>query len=138
MRTYRKELFFKTAKRVELINITRQLEECLKESGIKDGLMLVNAMHITAAVFINDDESGLHYDILSWLEKIVPDNIALYRHNLTGETNAAAHLKREILGRAVLISITAGAFDFGPWEQVFYGEFDGQRAKKVLVKIIGE
>ena len=120
-------------------NITAEVRDCLSESGIKEGLLLVNAMHITASVFINDDESGLHHDYKKWLEKIAPhEPIEFYRHNDTGEDNADAHIKRQIMGREVVIGITAGKLDFGPWEQIFYGEFDGCRKKRVLVKIIGE
>ncbi len=139
MKTYRKELWFETSKKVEFINITRQVENCLKESGIKEGLCLVNAMHITASVFINDNESGLISDFKEWLEKYIPSEpISRYKHNLTGETNADAHIKRQFMGREVVVAITNGNLDFGPWEQIFYGEFDGQRKKRVLVKIIGE
>lgn len=138
MKTYRKELWFYTKNRREFINITREVERCIEESGIKDGLCLVNAMHITASVFINDDESGLHYDFEVWLEKLAPEKPhSQYRHN-TFEDNADAHLKRQIMGREVVVAITDGKLDFGPWEQIFYGEFDGKRKKRVLVKIIGE
>jgi secondary thiamine-phosphate synthase enzyme len=138
MKSYRKELTFKTAKRRELINITPVVEECLKESGIKEGLVLCNAMHITASVFINDDESGLHHDYEVWLEKLAPEKPhSQYRHN-GSEDNADAHMKRQIMGREVVVAITNGVLDFGPWEQIFYGEFDGKRPKRVLVKIIGE
>ena len=120
-------------------NITSDIRECLAESGIKEGLVLVNAMHITASVFINDDESGLHHDYKEWLEAIAPhEPVSSYRHNDTGEDNADAHIKRQIMGREVVVAITAGKLDFGPWEQIFYGEFDGKRKKRVLVKIIGE
>lgn len=139
MKTYRKELWFNTPTRVAFINITPLVEECVRESGIKEGLVLVNAMHITASVFINDDEPGLHEDFKEWLEHLAPhEPISRYRHNLTGEDNADAHLKRTIMGREVVVAITNGKLDFGPWEQIFYGEFDGQRPKRVLVKIIGE
>ena len=139
MKSYRKELWFNTPTRVSLINITRQIEECLRESGIREGLILVNAMHITASVFINDDERGLHSDYVRWLEKLAPhDPVRQYRHNDTGEDNADAHLKRQIMGREVVVAVTEGRLDFGPWEQIFYGEFDGGRRKRVLVKIIGE
>ncbi|MCX8059042.1 MAG: secondary thiamine-phosphate synthase enzyme YjbQ [Spirochaetes bacterium] len=139
MKSYRKELLFNTKNRVEFINITFEVEKAIKESGIKDGLCLVNAMHITASVFINDDEGGLHNDYKKWLEEIAPhEPITLYEHNRTGETNGDAHLKRQIMGREVVIAITDGKLDFGPWEQIFYGEFDGKRPKKVLIKIIGE
>lgn len=138
MKTYRKELWFNTRKRRELINITPILEECLNESKVRDGLLLCNAMHITASVFVNDDESGLHQDFEIWLERLAPEKpYSQYRHN-TFEDNADAHLKRTIMGREVVVAITDGKMDFGPWEQVFYGEFDGKRKKRVLVKIIGE
>ena len=138
MKTYRKELWFNVSTRRAFINITPQVQECLRESGIKEGLVLVNAMHITASVFINDDESGLHSDFDKWLEKLAPhEPVSQYRHN-NGEDNADAHLKRTIMGREVVIAITKGNLDFGPWEQIFYGEFDGRRKKRVLVKIIGE
>ena len=139
MKSYRKELWFNIPTRVALINITPQVEECLIESGIQEGLVLVNAMHITASVFINDDESGLHHDYKQWLEKLAPhEPISQYKHNRTGEDNGDAHLKRQIMGREVVVAITKGKLDFGPWEQIFYGEFDGRRRKRVLVKIIGE
>ncbi len=138
MKSYRKELWFNTANRREFINITPQVEECLKESGIREGFVLCNAMHITASVFINDDESGLHQDFEAWLEKLAPEKpYSQYRHN-NGEDNADAHLKRTIMGREVIVAVTDGKLDFGPWEQMFYGEFDGKRKKRVLVKIIGE
>jgi secondary thiamine-phosphate synthase enzyme len=138
MKSYRKELWFNTKTRRQLINITPQVEECLSESGVTEGLALVNAMHITASVFINDDESGLHHDFEVWLEKLAPEKpYSQYRHN-NGENNADAHLKRTIMGREVVVSVTDGRLDFGPWEQIFYGEFDGKRKKRVLVKIIGE
>ena len=138
MKSYRKELWFKTKQRLEFINITHEVLNCLKESGIQEGLLLVNAMHITASVFINDDESGLHQDFKQWLEKTAPhEPLDHYRHNLTGEDNGDAHLKRQIMGREVVAAITEGKLDFGPWEQIFYGEFDGRRNKRVLVKIIG-
>jgi len=138
MKSYRKELWFKTGERRKLINITTQVESCLLESGIKEGLVLINAMHITSSVFINDDESGLHYDYEIWLEKLAPEKpYSQYRHN-GYEDNADAHLKRTIMGREVVVAITEGKLDFGPWEQIFYGEFDGKRNKRVLVKIIGE
>jgi secondary thiamine-phosphate synthase enzyme len=138
MKSYRKELWFNIPKRRMLVNITKTVEECLKESGIKEGLCLVNAMHITASVFINDDESGLHYDFEQWLEKLAPEKpYSQYRHN-GFEDNADAHLKRSIMGREVVVAVTNGQLDFGPWEQIFYGEFDGKRRKRVLVKIIGE
>jgi secondary thiamine-phosphate synthase enzyme len=139
MKSYRKELWFETRKRIEFINITNQVIECLRDSGISEGLMLVNAMHITSSVFINDDEGGLHADFEYWLESMAPhEPLSHYRHNLTGEDNGDAHLKRQIMGREAVIAITRGGLDFGPWEQVFYGEFDGCRRKRVLVKIIGE
>jgi secondary thiamine-phosphate synthase enzyme len=138
MKTYRKELWFNITKRRELINITRDVQECLFESGIREGLILVNAMHISASVFINDDESGLHHDFEVWLEKLAPEKPhSQYMHN-GFEDNADAHLKRTIMGREVVVAITEGKMDFGPWEQIFYGEFDGKRRKRVLVKIIGE
>jgi secondary thiamine-phosphate synthase enzyme len=138
MKSYRKELWFEVKHRRELINITLILDECLRESGITEGLLLCNAMHITASVFINDDESGLHHDYEVWLEKLAPEKPhSQYKHN-GYEDNADAHLKRTIMGREVVVAITKGKFDFGPWEQVFYGEFDGKRRKRVLVKIIGE
>lgn len=139
MKSYRKELWFDVPTRRAFINITPQVEECLRESGIKEGLCLVNAMHITASVFINDDEPGLHQDFERWLEKLAPQEpIRQYRHNNTGEDNADAHLKRQVMGREVVVAVTDGKLDFGPWEQIFYGEFDGRRRKRVLVKIIGE
>jgi len=138
MKSYSKYLWFHTKNKQELINITTEIEKALKESAIKEGLCLVNAMHITSSVFINDDEEGLHEDFTLWLEHLAPDDKKRYKHNLTGEDNAHAHLKRTLMGREVVIAITAGKLDFGPWEQVFYGEFDGQRKKRVLIKIIGE
>ncbi|HNW47201.1 MAG TPA: secondary thiamine-phosphate synthase enzyme YjbQ [Thermotogota bacterium] len=138
MKSYRKELWFETNQRRAFINITALLEACLKESGVQEGLCLCNAMHITASVFINDDENGLHQDFETWLERLAPEKPHnQYRHN-SFEDNADAHLKRQVMGREVVIAITEGRFDFGPWEQVFYGEFDGKRKKRVLVKIIGE
>jgi len=138
MKSYRKELWFEVPTRRAFMNITPEVERCLKESGIKEGLVLVNAMHITASVFINDDESGLHNDFEVWLEKLAPHQpVSQYRHNVS-EDNADAHLKRQIMGREVVVAITNGKLDFGPWEQIFYGEFDGRRKKRVLVKIIGE
>lgn len=138
MKSYRKELWFNTPTRRAFINITPLVEQCVRESGIRDGLLLCNAMHITASVFINDDETGLHADFERWLEQLAPERpYRQYRHNDTGEDNADAHLKREILGRGVVVAITEGKLDFGPWEQIFYGEFDGMRPKRVLVKIIG-
>ena len=139
MKNYRKELWFNAPTRMHFTNITSDIRECLAESGIKEGLVLVNAMHITASVFINDDESGLHHDYKQWLEAIAPhEPVSSYRHNDTGEDNADAHIKRQIMGREVVVAVTAGKLDFGPWEQIFYGEFDGRRKKRVLVKIIGE
>jgi secondary thiamine-phosphate synthase enzyme len=139
MKSYRKELWFNITSRRAFINITGEVEACLRESGIREGLVLVNAMHITASVFINDDESGLHHDYDVWLEKLAPhEPLDLYRHNRTGEDNADAHLKRQVMGREVVVAVTTGQLDFGPWEQIFYGEFDGHRRKRVLVKIIGE
>ena len=138
MKSFRKELWFDAPARRAFINITSEVEKCLRESGIKEGLVLVNAMHITASVFINDDESGLHHDYDIWLEKLAPHApVSQYRHN-AGEDNADAHLKRQIMGREVVVAVTKGELDFGPWEQIFYGEFDGRRKKRVLVKIIGE
>ena len=139
MKSYRKELWFDVPTRRAFINITREVERCLTESGVREGLCLVNAMHITASVFINDDESGLHHDYEKWLEHLAPhEPTSQYRHNRTGEDNADAHLKRQVMGREVVVAITAGQLDFGPWEQIFYGEFDGGRRKRVLVKIIGD
>lgn len=138
MKSYRKELWFETSRRRELINITSDIDQCLKEIRIKEGLILINAMHITASVFINDDESGLHSDFEKWLERLAPEKpYSQYRHN-GFEDNADAHLKRTIMGREVVVAVTEGKLDLGPWEQVFYGEFDGMRKKRVLVKIIGE
>ncbi len=138
MKSYRKELWFQTPIRRAFINITGEVEEALRESGVTEGLVLVNAMHITASVFINDDESGLHHDFEVWLEKLAPhEPVSQYRHN-GGEDNADGHLKRQIMGREVVVAVTKGKLDFGPWEQIFYGEFDGRRKKRVLVKIIGE
>jgi secondary thiamine-phosphate synthase enzyme len=137
MKSFRKELYFQTTRRREFINITSEVESCLRESGIKEGLCLVNAMHITASVFINDNESGLHQDFENWLEKLAPEKpYSQYNHN-GAEDNGDAHLKRTIMGREVVVAVTAGRLDFGPWEQIFYGEFDGKRKKRVLVKIIG-
>jgi secondary thiamine-phosphate synthase enzyme len=138
MKSYRKELWFEVATRRAFVNITPDVEACLRESGVTEGLALVNAMHITASVFINDDERGLHKDYEAWLEQLAPhEPTSHYLHNRTGEDNADAHLKRQIMGREVVVAITEGVLDFGPWEQVFYGEFDGRRRKRVLVKIIG-
>ena len=138
MKSYRKELWFESIQRRELINITPDVEECLKNSGVREGLILVNAMHITSSAFINDDEPGLHHDYEQWLERLAPEKpYSQYRHN-GYEDNADAHLKRTIMGREVVVAVTEGKMDFGPWEQIFYGEFDGKRRKRVLVKIIGE
>jgi secondary thiamine-phosphate synthase enzyme len=138
MKSFRKELWFQTSHRRQLINITRQVDDCLAESGLREGLCLVNAMHITASVFINDDESGLHHDFEVWLEGLAPEKpYSRYRHN-GAEDNADAHLKRTVMGREVVVAVTEGKLDLGPWEQIFYGEFDGMRRKRVLVKIIGE
>ena len=138
MRHYTQYLWFNTKNRQEFINITDLVEEAVKKSSIKEGLCLVNAMHITSSVFINDDEEGLHQDFSAWLDKLVPDEKDRYKHNLTGEDNAASHLKRTIMGRDIVVAISSGKLDFGPWEQIFYGEFDGQRKKRVLIKVIGE
>jgi len=139
MKSYRKELWFNIPTRRAFINITSQVEDCLRASGIQEGLVLVNAMHITASVFINDDERGLHNDYETWLEKLAPhEPVRQYRHNDSGEDNADAHMKRQVMGREVVVAATNGRLDFGPWEQIFYGEFDGGRRKRVLVKIIGE
>ncbi len=139
MKSYRKELYFNIPSRRGFVNITPQVEAAVHDSGIREGLCLVNPMHITASVFINDDESGLHHDYDVWLEKIAPhEPVSQYRHNDTGEDNADAHIKRQIMGREVVVAVTEGKLDFGTWEQIFYGEFDGRRRKRVLVKIIGE
>jgi secondary thiamine-phosphate synthase enzyme len=139
MKTYRQELWFEVPGRRAFINITPEVREALEESGIQEGLVLVNAMHITASVFINDDERGLHQDYDDWLETLAPHApTSQYRHNRTGEDNADAHMKRQIMGREVVVAITEGKLDFGPWEQIFYGEFDGGRRKRALIKIIGE
>ena len=139
MKSFRKELSFEVNGRRAFLNITPDVEACLRESGVKEGLVLVNAMHITASVFINDDESGLHADYDKWLEKLAPhEPISQYRHNRTGEDNADAHMKRQVMGREVVVAVTNGKLDFGPWEQIFYGEFDGGRKKRALIKIIGE
>ena len=138
MKSYRKELWFEIKKRRELINITPEIEMCLRESGVQEGFVLVNAMHITSSVFINDDEAGLHHDFEVWLEKLAPEKpYSQYRHN-GFEDNADAHIKRTLMGREVVVAITEGRLDFGPWEQIFYGEFDGGRRKRVLVMVIGE
>ena len=139
MKSYRKELWFNVPGRRGFLHITPEIEKCLAESGIREGLCLVNAMHITASVFINDNERGLHQDFEKWLEELAPEKPhRQYRHNYTGEDNADAHLKRSVMGREVVVAVTNGALDFGPWEAIFYGEFDGLRRKRVLVKIIGE
>jgi secondary thiamine-phosphate synthase enzyme len=139
MKSYRKELWFEVPSRRGFVNITPQVEECVLASGVLEGLVLVNAMHITASVFINDDERGLHEDYDKWLEKLAPHApTSQYRHNDTGEDNADAHMKRQLMGREVVVAITKGELDFGPWEQIFYGEFDGRRRKRALVKVIGE
>ena len=139
MKSYRKELWFNVPTRRAFVNITPQVRDCLYESGIQEGLCLVNAMHITASVFINDDERGLHHDYEKWLQELAPhEPTSQYQHNRTGEDNADAHLKRQIMGREVTMAVTEGRLDFGTWEQIFYGEFDGRRRKRVLVKIIGE
>jgi secondary thiamine-phosphate synthase enzyme len=139
MKSYRKELWFEVPTRRGFVNITEDVNTCLRESGVTEGLVLVNAMHITASVFINDDESGLHHDYEKWLERLAPhEPTSQYRHNRTGEDNADAHLKRQVMGREVVVAITQGRLDFGPWEQIFYGEWDGRRRKRALVKIIGE
>ena len=139
MKSYRKELWFNIPKRRGFVNVTSEVDKAIVESGIKEGLVLVNAMHITASVFINDDESGLHQDYEKWLETLAPhEPISKYLHNRTGEDNADAHLKRQIMGREVVVAITSGKLDLGPWEQIFYGEFDGRRRKRALIKIIGE
>ena len=140
MKSFTKYLTFNISARMDFVNITDQVDECLRESGVKEGLCLVNAMHITASVFINDDEPGLHEDYKRWLEQLAPFDPSpeRYHHNRTGEDNADAHLKRQIMGREVVVAITKGRLDFGPWEQIFYGEFDGRRRKRALVKIIGE
>lgn len=138
MRSHTEYIWLNTKNRYEVVNITHEVDEALKKSGVKEGLCLVNAMHITASVFINDNESGLHADFLEWVERLAPYGKDKYRHNLTGEDNGDAHLKRTIMGREVVVAITKGKLDFGPWERIFYGEFDGCRKKRVLIKIIGE
>jgi secondary thiamine-phosphate synthase enzyme len=139
MKTYRKELWFNIPTRRAFINITPEIEACLRESGIREGLLLCNSMHITSSIFINDDEPGLHQDYDDWLERLAPHApTSQYRHNRTGEDNGDAHLKRQVMGREDVVAVTNGRLDFGPWEQIFYGEFDGARRKRVLVKIIGE
>ena len=139
MKSFRKELWFNIPSRRGFVNITLQVEEALRESGIREGFCLVNPMHITASIFINDDESGLHHDYEQWLEGIAPhEPVSQYQHNQTGEDNADAHIKRQVMGREVVVAVTEGRLDFGTWEQIFYGEFDGRRRKRILVKIIGE
>lgn len=138
MKSHTEYIWLNTKNRYDFVNITPQVEEALRKSNIKEGLCLVNSMHITSSVFINDNESGLHRDFAEWIEKLAPYNKAKYNHNLTGEDNADAHLKRTIMGREVVVAVTAGKLDFGPWETIFYGEFDGQRKKRVLIKIVGE
>ena len=139
MKSYRKELWFNVPSRCGFVNITPQVRDCVHDSGVREGFVLVNAMHITASVFINDDERGLHQDYEKWLENLAPhEPVNQYRHNDTGEDNADAHMKRQVMGREIVVAITEGELDFGPWEQIFYGEFDGRRRKRVLVKIIGE
>lgn len=138
MKTHTEYLWLNTNDRYEIVNITPQVEAAVKKSGVQDGLCLINAMHITASVFINDNEGGLHRDFLKWVEKLAPYGKDKYEHNLTGEDNGDAHLKRTIMGREVVVAVTKGELDFGPWEKIFYGEFDGQRRKRVLIKIIGE
>ena len=140
MKSLTRHLTFNVPKRMDFVNITRDVEQAVRDSGVQEGLCLVNAMHITASVFINDDESGLHEDYQRWLERLAPFDASpeRYRHNRTGEDNADAHLKRQIMGREVVVAVTKGKLDFGPWERIFYGEFDGRRSKRVLVKIIGE
>lgn len=138
MKSYTQYLQLHTPKRYQIVNITPQVEEAIAKSGIKEGLCLVNSMHITSSVFINDNEPGLHRDFLRWVEELAPYGVDKYQHNLTGEDNGDAHLKRTIMGREVVVAITNGRLDFGPWETIFYAEFDGQRNKRVLIKIIGE
>ena len=139
MKSFRKELWFNIPSRRGFVNVTPEVEMALRESGIREGLILVNAMHISASVFINDDEHGLHQDYDKWLESIAPhEPIDQYRHNDTGEDNADAHMKRQVMGREVIVAITEGRLDFGPWEQIFYGEFDGRRRKRVMIKVVGE
>lgn len=139
MKSYRKELWFKLPTKQGFVNITSKIDDCVHESGVQEGLILISAMHLTASVFINDDENGLHHDYEDWLEKLAPhEPPSQYKHNQTGEDNADAHLKRQVMGREVVVAVTNGNLDFGPMEQIFYGEFDGMRRKRVLVKIIGE
>ena len=139
MKSFRRELWFDVHGRRAFLNITHEVEDCLRESGVNEGLVLINAMHITASVFINDDEPGLHADYEKWLERLAPhEPTSQYRHNRTGEDNADAHMKRQVMGREAVVAVTGGKLDFGPWEQIFYGEFDGRRDKRILIKIIGE
>jgi secondary thiamine-phosphate synthase enzyme len=138
MKSLTEHLWFETRRPREFINITPRIADAVRKSGVREGLCLVNAMHITSSVFINDDEAGLHHDFETWLEGLAPHDPGRYRHNLTGETNADAHLKRTVMGREVVVAVTKGVLDLGPWEQIFYGEFDGMRRKRVLIKIIGE
>jgi len=138
LKTHTEHLTFNTKNRYDIVNITQQVAAAIKKSKVREGMCLVNSMHITSSVFINDNERGLHQDFLEWVEELAPYNVKKYRHNLAGEDNGDAHLKRTLMGREVVVAITGGELDFGPWEQIFYGEFDGQRAKRVLVKIIGE
>lgn len=138
MKSFRKELWFNVPARMDLVHITEEVQRAIDESGVREGLCLVNAMHITASVFINDNESGLHQDYKDWLEGLAPHDPDHYRHNLSGEDNGDAHHKRQIMGREVVVAVTEGRLDFGPWERIFYFEFDGRRRKRVLVKIIGE
>ncbi|MFH0771773.1 MAG: secondary thiamine-phosphate synthase enzyme YjbQ [Candidatus Omnitrophota bacterium] len=137
MKSYAEYLVFNTEKKREFINITPKVSDAVKKSGIREGFCLVNAMHITSSVFINDDEEGLHRDFLDWLERLAPYGVDTYKHNLTGEDNGDAHLKRTVMGRETVVAVTKGKLDFGPWEQIFYGEFDGRRPKRVSIKIIG-
>jgi len=138
MKSFTKKLVMHTEKKTDFVNITQDIKKAVKESGVKEGIVLVNAMHITSSVFINDDEQGLLYDLRIWLEKLAPQKREIYKHNLTGEDNAYAHLWRTVMGREVVIAITNGELDFGPWESIFYGEFDGMRDKRILIKVIGE
>jgi len=138
LKAHTEYLTFNTKNRYDIVNITQKVASAVKKSNVKEGICLVNSMHITSSIFINDNESGLHQDFLEWVEKLAPYNVKKYRHNLTGEDNGDAHLKRTLMGREIVVAITEGELDFGPWEQIFYGEFDGQRNKRVLVKIIGE
>lgn len=138
MKSYTEYLTFRTKEKIEFINITSSVDECVGKSGIREGMCLVNSMHITSSIFINDEEPGLKQDFRLWLEKLAPCDIDLYKHNLTGEDNGHAHIKRTVMGRESIIAVTEGKLDFGPWEQIFYGEFDGMRPKRVLIKIIGE